>query len=189
MKKILIHLCCGTCSIIPIQSLQNAGYSIVGYFANPNIHPLSEYLRRREATQQATKKMNIPVIWDDQTYNVQKWLDTVHTKNIANNQNHLRCLYCYEQRLMLTQKAALQHGFEFFTTSLLYSKRQQHELIITVGKSIEQPSLTFFYQDFRDKWEEGMRTSKEWNLFRQNYCGCIFSESERFQKKLKTLSS
>ena len=152
---------------------------------------MSEYLRRREATQQAAEKMDISVIWDDKSYNMQNWLAEIHAKNIADNPNDLRCFYCYEQRLVLTKQVAFQNGFDFFSTSLLYSKRQRHEKLIEAGKSVEkkEPFLKFFYQDFRDKWEEGINTSKEWGLFRQNYCGCIFSEAERFQKKLDKLSS
>ena len=73
MKKVLIHLCCGPCSIIPIQILQDKGYKVSGYFANPNIHPLSEYLRRRESTEEVANKMGITMFWQDDIYNVSNW--------------------------------------------------------------------------------------------------------------------
>lgn len=186
MRKVLIHLCCGPCSIVPIQILQNNGYEVIGYFANPNIHPLSEYLRRRESTEEVTRKMGITILWQDDIYNVSKWLEFIYKKGIADNKAGLRCLYCYSSRLKLTQEIALLHGFNAFTTSLLYSKHQRHELIIEAGEKIakENPAIPFLYQDFRTGWQEGIDTSKEWGLFRQNYCACIFSESERFQKKL-----
>ncbi len=191
MKKVLIHLCCGPCSIVPIQVLQDKGYKVSGYFANPNIHPLSEYLRRRESTEEVANKMGIDMFWQDDIYNVSNWLETVYKQGIADNKGGLRCLYCYDSRLKLTQKTAQSHGFDAFTTSLFYSKHQRHELILKAGEKIEQetPNVQFLYQDFRAGWQKGIDTSKEWGLYRQNYCACIFSETERFQKKLNKLSN
>lgn len=188
MKRILLHICCGNCSITPVKKLRDEGYEVVGYFANPNIHPISEYFRRRESAEESAKKINLPMLWQDDIYNIPQWVEAVYEKNITNNEKGTRCFYCYQSRLQYTQKVAVQNGFDTFTTSLLYSRHQRHELIINAGKEIEKKESTLFlYRDFRDTWQEGIDISKEWGLYRQNYCGCIYSETERFQKKLDKL--
>lgn len=190
MKKILMHICCGNCSITPVQELRAEGYEVVGYFANPNIHPISEYLRRRESAEESAKKINLPMIWQDNIYNLHQWLEPVYKKQLSDNKDGSRCFYCYKNRLQHTQEIAVKNGFATFSTSLLYSRHQRHELILTAGKELAEKkdsSIPFFYRDFRNSWQKGIDTSKEWGLYRQNYCGCIFSESERFQKKLDKL--
>lgn len=186
MKRILLHACCGPCSLMCVQALRAEGFEITGYFANPNIHPVSEYFRRREAMREAAEKLSLPMIWQDDAYNLPGWLDMVYSFGIAENQDYARCRYCYESRLALTCATAMEHGFSLFTTSLLYSRHQQHDLIAAVGASLSMPEgAAFFYRDFRPYWQEGIELSKEWSLYRQNYCACIFSEYERFKKKLK----
>ena len=101
-KKVLLHACCGPCSIMCIQSLRDEGYDVTGYFANPNIHPVSEYFRRREAMEQVAEQMDLPMLWQDDVYDLPGWLKMVHDLGIADNQGYARCGYCYESRLALT---------------------------------------------------------------------------------------
>ena len=92
-KKVLLHACCGPCSIMCIQSLRDEGYDVTGYFANPNIHPVSEYFRRREAMEQVAEQMDLPMLWQDDVYDLPGWLKMVHDLGIADNQGYARCGY------------------------------------------------------------------------------------------------
>jgi predicted adenine nucleotide alpha hydrolase (AANH) superfamily ATPase len=92
-----------------------------------------------------------------------------------------RCGYCYASRLRFTAAAAAARGFEAFSTSLLYSRYQRHEEIRQLGEAAgKEFSVLFHYEDFRPGWQEGIRLSKELGLYRQQYCGCIYSEKERY---------
>ena len=184
--------------------LRDAGHEVTAYFANPNIHPVSEYLRRREAMEQAASHLNMPVIWQDDAYSLSGWLAEVHARDIAHNPDGARCAYCYATRLTLTAVTAQTLGFDAFTTSLLYSRYQRHELIQQEGEKAaalirsaggdsvqDKPQPVppaFLYMDFRPGWQQGIDISKEWGLYRQNYCACIFSEEERFARKVHRLA-
>ncbi len=182
--SILLHVCCGPCAIIPVQYLREQGYAVTAYFANPNIHPLSEYLRRREAMQALSKHFDLPVIWDDATWDLEKWLGAVqHGPRMPQ-----RCAYCYHSRLHLCAAKAQELGFANFSSSLLYSRYQNHERIVRSAENAAQKyGVNFYYHDFRQGWQEGIDTSKALGLYRQAYCGCIYSEAERYAKKLQKL--
>lgn len=161
-KKVLLHVCCGPCSIMCIQSLRDEGYDVTGYFANPNIHPVSEYFRRREAMEQVAEQMDLPMLWQDDVYDLPGWLKMVHDLGIADNQGYARCGYCYESRLALTCAIASENGFDCFTTSLLYSRHQQHDAIRGIGTRVAASGdyrtdagfgSEFLYRDFRPLWQ------------------------------------
>lgn len=186
--RLLLHVCCGPCAIMPIVRLRAAGHELTCYFANPNIHPLSEYLRRREAMTAVAAMLAVPVIWQDDVYNLSGWLAHVHEQGLAANTDGARCDYCYLSRLTLTAAAARAHGFDGFSSSLLYSRHQRHERICEMAvQAAGMAHVLFHYADFRPDWQEGIDRSKEAGIFRQNYCGCIFSEEERFAKKIEKL--
>lgn len=183
---------------MPVEVLREEGFAVTGYFANPNIHPVTEYLRRREAMQEAALRMDLPMLWQDDAYSLPGWLSVVHEMRIADNPDGARCRYCYESRLGLTAATAGARGFDAFSTSLLYSRHQRHDDIRTLGERIAAApesygargiagSPAFVYRDFRPWWQAGIDRAKEWNLYRQNYCACIFSEAERFENKLAKL--
>lgn len=175
MKRILIHICCAPCSIYPLEVLHSTDTDIIGFFYNPNIHPSREYMLRRDTLISYSKKENLPVIIGD--YKPEYFLEEV----IGKLEN--RCFYCYKMRFEETAKKAKELGIKTFTTTLLYSKRQNHGLIKEIGLEIaEREGLNFYYHDFREGWKKGIEKSKELGLYRQNYCGCIFSEKERFYK-------
>ncbi len=185
-STLLLHVCCGPCAIVPIERLREQGYQVTAYFANNNIHPLSEYLRRREAMQNVAELYAVPVIWQDDAWNIEHWLNMVHTKP----KSPQRCLYCYASRLQMTAAKSAELGFAYMSSSLLYSRYQQHDAIITSAKhAAAQHNVQFFYQDFRSGWQEGIDISKKLGLYRQPYCGCIYSEAERYSKKLQKLIS
>lgn len=188
--KILIHACCGPCSLMPVKILRSVGHEVTACFVNPNIHPLSEYFRRREAMAEAATALALPVLWRDDVYDLSAWLAHVHAQGIAANHDGARCAFCYHSRLRLTAQVAAEQGFDAFSTSLLYSRHQRHESIIEQGnKAAVEHSIPFLPHDFRPHWQEGIDASKELALFRQNYCACIFSEEERFMSKLRRMNN
>ncbi|MBT1071787.1 epoxyqueuosine reductase QueH [Pelotalea chapellei] len=172
--KILMHTCCGPCSIYPLHVLRTSGHDVTGFFYNHNIHPAQEYLRRLEAVKQMAEHEKLHMIIKDD-YDLEAFLTSVAAKPSE------RCSYCYSSRLRMAAAAAVEHGFEAFTSSLLYSRYQRHDEIRRLGEQIAQEyGIVFFYQDFRPGWQEGIRLSKEIQLYRQQYCGCVYSEKERY---------
>ena len=99
-----------------------------------------------------------------------------------------RCRMCYTWRLQETADYAAQNGFDAFTSTLFYSIYQQHDLMRSVAEYFaDQYGITFYYEDFRIGWQEGIDMSKAMELYRQSYCGCIFSEEERYSKELQKI--
>lgn len=172
--RVLLHTCCGPCSIYPLRTLRSAGHQVTGFFYNHNIHPFQEYSRRLVALRDMAEKEGMPVIVRDE-YDLEGFLASVAS------QPEQRCGYCYSSRLRATAATASERGFDAFTASLLYSRYQQHDMIRELGEKIgREYGITFLYQDFRPGWQEGIRLSKELGLYRQQYCGCIYSEKERY---------
>lgn len=100
-----------------------------------------------------------------------------------------RCVFCWRSRLLKTAEIAAAKGFDAFTTSLLYSRRQDHERIRMLGESVAaKKGIAFAYRDFRSDWQEGIRLSKEWGIYRQQYCGCLFSEYDRYRRDFSRLA-
>ena len=178
--KILIHLCCGPCAITCVQTLQGLGMEVTGLFYNPNIHPLQEYLRRRQGVLEMAERLNIPVIYKDLEYDPQTYFRTMAYREAQ------RCFLCYALRLERTLNIAQRGKFDCFTTSLLYSKFQKHDRLASLGHDLAQGSkVQFYYADFRQDWDKGIALSRQWGLYRQQYCGCLFSETERYAGQLK----
>lgn len=212
-QRILLHACCGPCAIAPVQSLREAGFEVTALFVNPNIHPLSEYLRRREAMEECAQRLALPVIWRDDLWNLARWLGDVagaakahavgdspaptvgdspapraHDLPTPRDEDQARCTYCYETRLSVTAHTAAAEGFDCFSSSLLYSRHQRHELIAALATAHAKACGTvFYYADFREGWQKGIDISKAWGVYRQPYCGCVYSEAERYAKKLAKL--
>ena len=174
--KILMHLCCGPCSIYPVSVLQEEGAEVMGFFYKNNIHPYTECLRRQEALEKYAAQINLRVIYQE-GYDLEGFI-----QNLVHREAD-RCRHCYHDRLRTTALLAKRGKFEFFSSTLLYSKFQKHELVRSIGESIAKSvGVPFFYQNFREGWKEGVDTSKELKMYRQQYCGCIYSEKERFFK-------
>ncbi|MEI6206240.1 MAG: epoxyqueuosine reductase QueH [Desulfuromonadales bacterium] len=172
--RILLHTCCGPCSLYPLRSLRAAGHDVTGFFFNHNIHPYQEYIRRRDAVVRMAEQEALPLIMHDE-YELEVFLAHVAAEPDK------RCSYCYSSRLRAAAEAARAGGFEAFTASLLYSRYQRHDELRQLGEQIgNEQGVTFYYQDFRTGWQEGIRLSKEAGLYRQQYCGCIYSEKERY---------
>ncbi len=175
--RILLHLCCGPCTVYPLARLRQEGYEISGFFHNPNIHPFQEFRRRIGAVRQLSELADFPVEIDGE-YGLRTYLRQVVGHEDA------RCPICYEMRMVRTVQAAVAGGFDAFTTTLLYSKYQNHQLIVELCERLAaQHGIHFLYEDFREGWQEGIDESIRLGLYRQPYCGCIYSEQERYDKK------
>lgn len=172
--KILLHVCCANCSIYPVKVLREQNHKVTGFFFNHNIHPFLEFQRRLDAVKEYAAQVELPMIYCEE-YFLEEFLANV-AQDPAN-----RCSYCYLSRLEETARVAAEQGFDGFSSSLLYSRYQQHETIRQTGEKLaEQYGLQFVYADFRAGWQEGIRVSKSMGLYRQQYCGCIYSEKERY---------
>jgi len=175
-------MCCGPCSISVVRALREEGFSVTGFFYNPNIHPLREYLARREAAVETAARLEIPVIFKDDEYD-----PGVYLRETAFREAN-RCFHCYRIRLERTVSIARRGGFSCFSSTLLYSRMQKHEMIRDLGRDIAGSGKSaFLYRDFRTGWKEGIETSKAWGIYRQQYCGCIYSEFERYRGELAKL--
>lgn len=175
--KLLLHLCCGPCAVYPVRVLREAGHEVRGFFFNPNIQPYQEFARRLQALEDFARHAGLPVIWN-RGYDLEGWLRLVAFREAE------RCRLCYYLRLRQAARVARGGKFEAFTTTLLYSKFQKHELLRELGEQVAQEvGLPFYYQDFRDGWAAGVAESRAMGLYRQSYCGCIFSERDRFAPK------
>jgi hypothetical protein len=155
---------------------------VTGLFYNPNIHPLTEYVKRRDGCLEVAEKYGVRVIVKDDEYQPQAWFQAV-----AHRENN-RCFHCYAMRLERTASIAKRGGFDAFTSTLLYSKMQKHDEIAALARDLETSKARFLYHDFREGWKEGIEISKQWGIYRQQYCGCLYSENERYRRELRTQS-
>jgi len=176
MNKILLHVCCGPCTIYPVKSLRGEGNIVMGFFYRHNIHPYSECRHREEALSAYADDIKLKVIYPD-GYNLEAFLQMIAFRESD------RCAICYHDRLRATALMAKRGKFDGFTTTLLYSKFQNHNLIRSIGESVGKANgIAFVYRDFRKGWAEGITDSKSLGMYRQQYCGCIYSERDRFYR-------
>jgi hypothetical protein len=178
--KLLLHACCGPCALYPLSVIREEGIKdVCCYFYNPNIHPYKEFKKRIQALLTVSKCNNVETIYE------RKYELTDFLRKIVFHENE-RCHICYNIRLQKTVEYAKAHGFNSFTTSLLYSRYQDHNFIIDRCVHLARISgLDFFYRDFREGWQKGIEESKSLDIYRQSYCGCIYSEQESFDKTLR----
>jgi len=176
--KILMHQCCAPCSIYTSKILRENFETVYGFFYNPNIHPVTEFYKRLESVSKFNDKNGIKSIIDEH-YGLAEF-----TRNVVYREDN-RCRYCYASRIEKSAQIASKGKFDYFTTSLLYSKFQNHDLIAELCETAAKKYNTrFFYYDFREGWKDGIEKSKEMDMYRQQYCGCIYSEEDRYRKQL-----
>lgn len=176
--KLLLHMCCGPCAVYPYQTLSKE-HDITGLFYNPNIHPYTEYKKRMDTAQEFANKSGFKLITIDE-YSLDEFL-----RNTAFREGQ-RCMMCYADRLSRAASVAKNGNFDAFTTTLLVSPFQKHELIRKIGEeAASKYGVKFLYEDFRGGFKAGVEKSKEMGLYRQPYCGCIYSERDRYAPKRK----
>ncbi len=175
--KMLLHACCAPCLMAPYKHLREK-FDIVVYWYNPNIQPYREYLRRYNAFKKYTSSKGIPVI-ENLDYPLEDWL--AKASLLSKKSNVLRCKYCYAERLYKVARYAAEHNFDYFSTTLLLAPYQKHELVREIGEKIgTQTGVQFYYEDMRKWFDESEKMARESGLYRQGYCGCIFSEADRY---------
>lgn len=178
--NILLHVCCAPCAIYPVESLKKAGHQIAGFFYNPNIHPYSEYLKRKGEVEKYSKDLGLNVIYGD--YDLEKYFQMVAYDGKVED----RCSECWWLRMIATAKFAKENGFEAFTTTLLVSPYQDQNTIKVIGEDVAAKcGLKFYYEDFRPGFKEAHDKARAAGLYCQNYCGCLFSEKERIEEKAR----
>lgn len=174
--KTLLHICCAPCSIVPSQALRDRGMDVMGFFYRHNIHPFTECMRRQQTVEDYSNRIGLRVIYQD-GYDMEGFV-----RNVAFREDN-RCSYCYHDRLRTTALMAKRGKFDYFSSTLLYSKFQKHDMIRSIGESVgKSVGVPFLYEDFRPGWKEGITVSKKLGMYRQKYCGCIYSEKERFYR-------
>ena len=177
----LLHICCAPCANQCIAALQGEGISVTGFWYNPNIHPFTEYRARRNCVRSYLEAIGLPLI-EKNDYALRPFIREV-AEDIGN-----RCRKCYEMRLFETAKAAAEGGFDSFTSSLFISPYQNHQLMAEVAEAAaKEYGVEFLYRDFRPYFKVGQETAREQAFYMQKYCGCVFSEEERYLKKNKII--
>lgn len=175
-KRLLLHNCCAPCTIHPLAVLRDEGWEVEGWFYNPNIHPYREWQHRRDTLAEYAKLVDLPVTWVE-GYDLNEFLREALAAGPE------RCLSCYRRRLSAAAKAAREGGYDAFSTTLLVSPYQKHDEVRRLGEELaRQEGVSFVYRDFRPGFRAAQAKAKELGLYRQPYCGCIFSERERYQK-------
>ncbi|MDO4612161.1 MAG: epoxyqueuosine reductase QueH [Candidatus Saccharibacteria bacterium] len=180
MKKVLMHTCCAPCSVYCIDSLRQEGIEPTIFWYNPNIHPYTEYKARRDCLKNYTSDINIHTIFIED-YGLDEFC-----KNVVSDLGN-RCVnYCYQKRIRETAKYAREHGYHAFTTTLLVSPYQNHEILKQLCEDLAREyEIEFLYRDFRVGFREGQAKARELGMYMQRYCGCIFSEEDRYRAKIE----
>lgn len=172
--KLLLHACCGPCSCYPTEKLQADGIEPVILYFNPNIHPYKEFKHRLSTLREFCEKKQLD-LYIDKSYPLEECLRGMV------NEPTIRCAYCYRVRMRYAAKFAKENGFDAFSTTLLVSPYQKHELIKRIAQeAAEEFEIPFYYEDFRPGYQRGVDISLEMGLYRQQYCGCVFSERDRY---------
>ena len=175
--RVLLHICCGPCAIVPIRSLRDEGHTVEAAFLNPNIHPYQEYERRLEAAREVTEAFDVPIPFVDE-YGLVPFL-----RAVVGSENE-RCGICYALRLDRAAELAAAGGYDAFTTTMFVSTQQDHDVIGSAGETAAaKHGVPFLARDWRDRVMEGVRESKAMGHYRQQYCGCIYSEWERYGRR------
>jgi predicted adenine nucleotide alpha hydrolase (AANH) superfamily ATPase len=170
---LLVHACCAQCLAAILDPLRRFD-RWAAYFYNPNIHPLLEFRRRAKSLHVLAEREQLALMVDER-YDVRGFLRTVPWDRPE------RCLACYRMRLDETARVAAEKGFSAMTTTLLASEHQDHEAVRRLGEEAAAGrGLGFHYEDWRALAGRGREEAKRRSLYRQQYCGCLFSEEERF---------
>ena len=179
--KTLLHICCAPCANQCIDVLRSEGAELTGFWYNPNIHPFTEYRARRNCVREYAASVALPLLERDE-YALRPFVRAV-ADNIAG-----RCVKCYEFRLFAAAQAAKDGGFDSFTSSLFISPYQNHELMRAVAeRAAEEVGIPFLYRDFRPYFRAGQERARELGMYIQKYCGCVFSEEERYLKESRRI--
>lgn len=183
--KLLLHICCAPCSSGVIEELFNY-FDITVFFYNPNISYKEEYLKRIEELNRFITKKELKIKILEGRYDPQKDFFEKVKGLEKEKEGGKRCYECYKLRLDETAKVAKENGFDYFTTVLSISPLKNATWINEIGKELQDKyDIEFLYSDFKKKgrYQKSIVESKKYELYRQDYCGCIFSKLEREEYK------
>lgn len=175
-----MHTCCAPCSVMCVEHLRQEGIEPTLFWFNPNIHPLKEYKMRKNTLVEYAAYINAKLIIENE-YGLRRFIEGIFPD--FNN----RCSFCYRDRLEKTAEFARNNGYDAFTSTLFISPYQNHELMKSIAEAAAlKYGVQFLYRDFRPYFKEGQEKARELGLYMQKYCGCVFSEEERYRKHKKT---
>ena len=174
MKSVLVHCCCAHCAAYTIEHWRRQGYEVSALWYNPNIHPYLEHQHRLEAMQSFAGGASLKLV-------VAGGYDIIdYFRQVAGHEAE-RCQCCFGLRLAKTAEVALEMGASAFSTTLLISPQQKHELIREIGNRLGmEKGIDFLYADLRKRYSDSRHLTKGLSLYRQQYCGCVYSEWERY---------
>ena len=180
-RRVLLHVCCAACWAAVVEDLTQQNIDYEGLFYNPNIHPLIEFRRRLKACKVFAHDLKLPLTVDED-YGLVGWL-----RQVVGHEDR-RCDICYRMRLTQTARTARERGFDAFSTTLLVSPHQKHERLHRIGQQVaDEVGCTFLYRDWRPLFESGHAQAQRRNLYLQQYCGCVYSEYERYKNTTRHL--
>ena len=181
MTNTLLHCCCAPCAVRCIEDLRGEGIEPTAYWYNPTIHPYQEYKARRDTLVSYAPTIDMALVVDED-YGLRPFVREV-AADIPG-----RCVKCYEMRLFDAARQAKEGGFDSFTSSLFISPYQNHELMReTAERAAFAYGVEFLYRDFRPWFQAGQEKARELDMYIQKYCGCVFSEQERYLKPSKII--
>ncbi len=181
-KRLLLHICCGPCATFTVRYFRERGAEVTGYWYNPNIHPYSEYLKRRETLARYAEEIGLSVFWEAR-YDAVEFFRRVAGHEAFGE----RCALCYHLRLEGAARFAAEGGFDLFSTTLLISPYQNLRAIRALGEELGSLYGTpFYFENLRRGFAEHHRLAEEHGLYRQRYCGCLYSEWESLDPNAPT---
>ena len=186
VPTLLLHTCCAPCSSAVIERLSKYFHITVFYY-NPNIEPLEEYLKRKEEQKRFLSEVTMPypINFLDCDYEHEEFIQL--SKGLeSEKEGGSRCLKCYRLRLLKTALKAQELHFDYFGTSLTVSPYKNAEVLNQIGEELQKEfNVKYLYSDFkkRNGYKRSIELSKDYHLYRQDYCGCSFSKMQREQEK------
>ena len=186
VPTLLLHTCCAPCSSAVIERLSKYFHITVFYY-NPNIEPLEEYLKRKEEQKRFLSEVTTPypINFLDCDYEHEEFIQL--SKGLENEkEGGPRCLKCYRLRLLKTALKAQEFHFDYFGTSLTVSPYKNAQALNQIGEELQKKfNVKYLYSDFkkRNGYKRSIELSKDYHLYRQDYCGCSFSKAQREQEK------
>ena len=179
---ILLHTCCAPCLITPLEKLKLEGFKVRGFFYNPNIHPFTEYIKRRQALN--VLAYDTEIIYPE--YSPQQFFRAVNLEK----ETPQRCWICWKIRLKETARAARKLGCRYFTTTLLVSPYQDQEALKNIGSEVSvDEGVEFYYADFRPGFRKAHDEAHAKGIYCQKYCGCIYSMKPGLTERSKRKSA
>jgi predicted adenine nucleotide alpha hydrolase (AANH) superfamily ATPase len=174
--KVMLHICCGVCAAGAVERLSSEGHTVIGLFYNPNIHPAEEYSRRLEVAKQVAAELDFPLIVPP--YEPGEWLQEAET--LADEpEGGRRCEVCFQLRLHKAHDFMVERQADVFTTTLTIGPRKSADVINRIGREIDDER--FLVRDFKKKagFQRAIDLAKQWELYRQDYCGCLYSRRSK----------